>query len=155
MKTPQVIPSTTIAMKHSLNQTAPASEPRRGAPRLWFALVMLATLGVFLALATTAMATVVIITPPAPVTVCSPSGATLTVSATGNGLNYQWLLDIGDGNGPQPVGGNTPSYTISPTAPSYNGWLVSVDVIDNDDDITTTPVALTVNPAATASAGAA
>src|ERR1035438_9066684 len=132
MNTPQVIPSRTIAMKHSRNQTAPVSGPRRGAPRPWFAFFMLATLGVFLALATTALATVVIITPPAPVTVCSPSAATFTVTATGgSGLTYQWLLDIGDGNGPQPVGGPTPSYTISPTAPGDNGYLVSVDVIDN------------------------
>ena len=73
---------------------------------------MLATLGVFLALGTTALATVVVITTPAPVTVCSPSAATFTVSATGSYVQYQWLLDIGDGNGPQAVGFDTPSYTI-------------------------------------------
>ena len=154
MKAAQVPKNAGIgAIKNSHNGTAPASEPRRGAPRPWFALVMLATLGVFLALGTTALATVVIITPPASVTVCSPSGASFTLSATGSNLHYQWLLD--SGAGPQPVGADTPSYTLTPTAPGDKGWLVSVDLIDDDNDVTTTPVTLTVNAPPTASAGAA
>ena len=154
MKTLHSMRSPRVVIKQSSEARACILKPKCSVPHLWFALFTLATLGVFLALGTTALATVVVITPPAPVTVCSPSAATFTVSATGNGLNYQWLVDINDGNGPQPDGGNTPSYTISPTAPSYNGYLVSVDVIDNDDDVVTPSVTLTVNASAMASAGA-
>ncbi len=161
MKILHIIHSTRVFLKQSLDGRAPILKPRCRLPHQRFVVGMLAALGIFLSLGSTAQATVVVNSPPTSQTVCAPSDATFTVDATatvGN-LIIQWNVSTDGGNewSAAPDGGNNLSTTLSPTSVSQSGWQYMVQMLDDGDDgflYQSDPVTLTVTAPATASAGA-
>ncbi len=66
----------------------------------------------------------VITTQPHDTFVPGGSSATFTVAATGDGLHYQWFLQNGNAGSSNPVGTDTPSYTLSPVHGNVTVWVV-------------------------------
>ncbi len=90
-----------------------------------------------------------IVTQPTAQTVCAPSTATFTVSATGSGISYQW--QVATAAAPTTftnVGTNSNTFTTSATTANMNGNIYRVIVTGSCNAVTSNPVTLTVNTAA-------
>ena len=158
MKILHIIHSTRVVLEQSLDGIAPILKPRCRLPHQRFVVGMLAALGMFLSLGSTAQA-LEIISPPTSQTVCAPSPATFTVVAAGiPELLYQWSVSVDNGNSWDAIAdGNDASYTIPITSPDQNGWQYKVELADDNgggEYYQSDPVTLTVTAPATASAGA-
>ena len=84
----------------------------------------------------------VITAPPASLASATGSATTLTVTATGGGLSYQWRF-----NGTALPGATAAAYTIPAAGPSSNGNY-TVDVTNSAGSATSTAATLTAAPAA-------
>ena len=97
----------------------------------------------------TISATTAINTQPTNQTVCAPTAATYTVSATGTGLSYQW--QFATAAAPTVftnVGTNSSGYNTGATSVGMNGNIYRVIVTGSCNAITSANVTLTVNTSA-------
>jgi PhoPQ-activated pathogenicity-related protein len=148
----QVTQNTMVAIKQSPEAKA-FLEPRCNVPHRRFVFGILAALGVLLCLGSVAQAQE-IISQPTNLTVCAGSPATFTVEAAGDGWLYQWEVSADNGvNWETITDGVGPSYTINVTSLADNAMQFHVFVGTDYDGLFSDPVVLTVNAAATASAG--
>jgi|GEM_PF-2061814 len=87
--------------------------------------------------------------PAAPAPICQGGSTTLSVTATGPGLTYQWMLD-----GSNISGATSANYTITNAAVAQSGSYTVLVTPSCGNTATSNPVSLLVNPTPTATAPA-
>ena len=87
----------------------------------------------------------VITVQPASTTLCSGSGTTLSVTATGTGLTYQWYRGL-SGNTGDPISGAISSSYATGTLSATTSYWVRVYGTDPCPDVDSSTATVTVNP---------
>ena len=145
-----------MAVTQLQNGNSCRPEPRCRRPYPRFFVGLLVALGACLALAGMVKAQPVITTQPANEGACAGSTTTFSVTATGNGLTYQWQLSTDGGHTFAPIGGATGGSYTPPTAQvSDNGKYYDVIITDaSNSSVTSAAAELSVfSGVPTASAG--